>query len=386
MKKKIINILKKNSLLYKIYYYIGTLIVNIIKLFIKTDNKLILFVSYGGKQYSDSPKVIYEAMCQDPRFKNFDFVWAFQNPSAFDVPGRAKVIKIDTLKYFIISLKARCWITNVVVERTLNYSGKNTFYFCTWHGTPIKTLGSDIKIKTFYNHFRYKFDILLAQGPYDVEIFKRAFKLTEENIKLFGLPRNDFLMLATDKEQMKIKVKLGIPREKKVILYAPTYRDNHGYVMDKVLNFKKWYEILGDDYVILFRAHSAVNKLININLNFDFIYDVTNYPDLNELMIVSDMLISDYSSIFFDYSILGKPMFCYAYDYEEYNASRGLYFDIRKELLGGSLSEDELLYLIKNIDTKEAIEKTVRFRDKFISEYGNATRKSIDFIYKKLTE
>lgn len=384
LRQKLANILKNNLIMYKIYYYIGTLLVNILKFFIKTDPKLILFVSYGGKQYSDSPKVIYESMIKDPRFKEFKFVWALKKPEEFNVPGDANIIKIDTLKYYLISLKARCWITNVVIERTLNYSGKNTFYFCTWHGTPIKTIGYDVDRVTFYNHFKYKFDVMIAQGEYDKNIFKSAFNLSDDQILNIGIPRNDVLITSDLTIQRKVRNKLNIPANKKVILYAPTYRDGQAFTMNEIINVKKWKKTLGDEYVLLFRSHSAVIKRLNIEEDKDFLFDVSDYQELNDLMIASDMLISDYSSIFFDYSLLGKPIYCYAEDYEDYIAERSVYFDIRKELPGGSCDEDELLNLIQSESNDDVLKKVRVFKENYLQYYGEATKKSLDTIYNNI--
>lgn len=382
--KKIVVLIKSIKIFYKLYYYIGSLLVNILKIFVRTQDNLILFVSYGGKQYSDSPKVIYEAMCKDPRYEQYEFVWAFLNPKAFSVPGNAKVIKIDSILYYLTSLKARCWITNVVIERGLKYRGKNTYYFSTWHGTPIKKVGVDAIGKSFNANWEYQYDAICVQGEYDAQIYERVFGLNKGDVLICGLARNDILSTADVSDQLKIKEKISIPADKKIILYAPTYRDGTGYVMDIPVNFKKWQEILGDEYVLFFRAHSAVIKTINADLESSFYYNMSDYPDLNELMIASDMLISDYSSIFFDYSILGKPMYCFTYDYDEYCIKRGVYFDIRNELPGGSISEDELLFLIKNTPYEEAVKRTKTFRDKYVMSYGNSTKRSLDIIYKNI--
>ena len=110
---------------------------------------------------------------------------------------------------------------------------------------------------------------------------------------------------------------------------------------------------------------------------------MSSYPQLEDLMIVSDILISDYSSIFFDYSIMEKPMFCYAYDYDKYNIERGLYFDIRKELKSTE-DEDQLISMIKTLNKEEMVEKTRRFKEKFVDKYGNATQSALDIIYEAI--
>ena len=110
---------------------------------------------------------------------------------------------------------------------------------------------------------------------------------------------------------------------------------------------------------------------------------MSTYPHLNELMMAADILVSDYSSIFFDYSITEKPMFHFAYDYDEYNRKRGLYFDIRKELSGACVS-NELARLIATMDFENEVAKCRAFRDKYVEAYGTATQQSVEWIAKQL--
>ncbi len=119
MVNSLINQVKKSKILYSLYYYVGSVLVNILKIFVKPDDKIILFVSFGGRHFNDSPKVLYDAMKQDKRFSNYKMIWAFRKPESHNLPEYAKV-KIDTFRYFKLALQARCWITNVAVERALN--------------------------------------------------------------------------------------------------------------------------------------------------------------------------------------------------------------------------------------------------------------------------
>lgn len=134
--------IKYNNSVKKIYTALGSAFINILKIFVKSDDRLVLFSSFGGKKFDDSPRAIYELMRKDPRFKNYRLVWCLNSPEKFDIPDQFKV-KADTIQYFIKTLQARVWITNSAMERGLHYCGKNTFYFNTWHGTPIKKMGSD---------------------------------------------------------------------------------------------------------------------------------------------------------------------------------------------------------------------------------------------------
>lgn len=385
----IINKVKYSPWLYNLYYYCGSIGIKVLRLFIKKDSRLIIFSSYGGRKYDDSPKCIYEQMIRDSRFDSFHITWAFMNPEKYEIP-RGNKVKADTLAYFTLLLKAKCWITNTTMERGLNISNKGVYYFNAWHGTPIKHMGGDIeKSNLTFNtkNTECPYDVFCAQSQYDADIYGRGFKIPSDIIKIIGYPRNDELANNTGNVRIeKIKGKLGIPDNKKVILYAPTFReytkdDNMNCIIAPPVHFDKWKDYLGNDYVLLFRAHYEVVKVMNV-VSDDFVKDVSSYPYLNELMIVSDILISDYSSIFFDYSIMGKPMLCFSYDFDEYQEKRGMYFDIRQELdCMGMETEDVVIDNILNIDMARREVITKCFRDKYVSSYGQATKQSLDLIY-----
>lgn len=208
------------------------------------------------------------------------------------------------------------------------------------------------------------------------------FGIKPENVLVCGYPKNDILAEATPQMKNSIRNKLGIEDDKKVILYAPTFREDNTSEMISPVDFEKWEKILGSEYVVLFRAHPIVVNKTKFKKETDFIIDVSEYPDNVELMIASDILISDYSGIFFEYGILHRPMYCYGYDYEEYEAARGLYFDLRKELPSGN--EDEILSRIKGGNFAEDMPLVEAFVKKYISEYGNATKIAINNIYKEI--
>lgn len=384
MKQKLVNFLKYNKVAYSIYYYAMSFCMNVLKLFIRTDDKLILFNSFAGRKYDDSPKAIYEAMKADPRFKGYKLVWAFHQPEKFQVEGAGK-IKTDGLQYFKTALAARVWVTNSSVERGLNFKGKSTFYLNTWHGSPIKKMGSDIVSdnQSFGSKGKNHVDVMNTQSYYEAEIFSKCFGIPRDHFIEVGLPRNDALAKYTDEEREQIRRKLAIPADKIALLYCPTFREyekdeNLGVVLAPPMNLKKWEKELGNNYVLLFRAHYEVSKVMEIQEN-EFVRNVTDYSALNDLMIASDILISDYSSIFFDYAIMDKCMVHFTYDFAKYEEKRGMYFDIR-DYLSGSSSEDGLIAILKNVNIKKEIEKTVAFRNKYMNFYGDASKKTVDCI------
>ena len=170
-----------------------------------------------------------------------------------------------------------------------------------------------------------------------------------------------------------MRKKLGIPESKKVILYAPTWREStdggKSYAIKPPIHFHEWEKELGNEYVVLFRAHHQTTKVLGVEYN-DFVRNASDYPAVNDLMIAADILITDYSAIAFDYSILCRPIFCYAYDYDSYLAERGTYFAVDEKYPNKSCrTESELLQRIKNVDYTAECANTKRFRDEFV-QYG----------------
>jgi len=384
LKQKLVNFLKYNKTAYTIYYHVMSFSMNCLKLFIKTDDKLILFNSFAGRKFDDSPKAVFDVMKADPRFKDYKFVWAFHEPNQYEVDGAEK-IKTDGLHYFKTALAARVWVTNSSVERGLNFKGKNTLYLNTWHGTPMKKMGSDINSDntSFNSKGKNHFDVMMSQGRYETDIFSAAFDIPKEHFLEVGLPRNDILVNYTNEQRQSIRSKLGFRDDQLVLLYCPTFREyekdeNNGVVMAPPMDLKKWEREFGDRYILLMRAHYEVSKVMQIEEN-SFVRNMTNYPDLNDLYIAADILISDYSSVFFDYSITGKPMLHFCYDYEKYSSKRGMYFDIREKISGADTEED-LIELIKNIIPEEEKSKTESFRNQYVNFYGSAAKAAVDCI------
>lgn len=378
-KDKLIDMVKGSEIVYSLYFYVFSFFLKILKRIVRPDDRLILFVSYGGRYFNDSPRCLYEAMLKDERFAGYKFVWAFRNPRSF--PEVKDRIKIDSFAYFVTALKARCWVTNVHIERGLDFKGKNTFYFNTTHTMLPKLTGNLInKENTFFCKAEPKCDCYSVQCEFE----KETFGSEEDKVKVVGYPKSDVLANYSEADRQTYRKALNLPDNKKVILYAPTFRENSPSQMTCPIDFKKWESLLGKDYIVLFRAHPVVANNTKIDSSTGFVFDVSSYADNNQLMIASDILISDYSGIFFEFGIQDKPMFCFAYDYDEYTKLRGLFFDIREELPGGYLKEDQLLDYIKNGDRQEIMKKVEVFRSKYIQVYGHATDTCLDIIYQNI--
>lgn len=374
MRQRLIYILKHNSAIQTLYRVIMSFVFRVWGLFIKTDENLALFVSFMGLNFNDSPKAIYDYIQAHPEYKNIRCVWAFEDPSRFP---DLETVKIDTPAYFKTALKAKYWVTNTNIERGLRFKKKDQKYLNTWHGIALKYIGNDVAGRNDFNFDTV--DHLCVCGDYDERVYKSAFRAKESSYLRVGLPRNEELWNVTDEKKAEMRRKLVIPIDKKVILYAPTWREStdggKSYEIKPPIHFDEWKKELGDEYVVLFRAHHQTTKVLGVQYN-EFVREASSYPAVNDLMIAADILITDYSAIAFDYSILCRPIFCYAYDYDTYLAERGTYFQIDEKYPNKSCrTEEELLSRIKGIDYIAECANTKRFRDEFI-QYGIGATKA----------
>lgn len=356
-----------------------------IGLFVQIDENLILINSYGGERYDDSSKVLYEALLKDERFAKFHFVWAFDNPAKFNKEkcpevwnSRTSLVKIDTLSYFLTALKAKVWITNVNIERGLHFKKKGTIYLNTWHGTGPKKSGNAISGRNDYD-FSYV-DIICVDGRHSRDLMVKWFKAKDENLLYSGRPREDELYTFSEQTTERVRSGLNIPKGKKVVLYMPTWREHGVYKLSK----KLWENALSKDYVLLVRAHHFMKDGLGIQDN-GFWLDVSNYPNVNELYWISDILISDYSSAFFDFGLLGKPMICFAYDYDEYEKETGFLMDFRKDFPSGiKATEEQVIEHIVNLDYDTESKKAKAYVEHYVTRSANATKMCIDRIYELL--
>ena len=385
--KKIKNLALK---LYKIAFWISG------KSFNK-DNSLIIFESFLGKQYSDNPRALYEYM--SIHYPEYRFMWSVDKRytdvfERYDIPH----IKRFSLSWMIYMNKAVLWISNSRLPLWIP-KPKGTTYLQTWHGTPLKKLAVDMdevhmpgtdteRYKRNFTRESAKWDFLVSPNEYSTEIFKRAFKF-ENHMLETGYPRNDFLFTNSDDEAIQnLKKDLNLPEDKKVILYAPTWRDDsyHGkgrYKFNLEFDLKEMYEALSDEYIIILRMHYLVSENLDISEYEGFIYDYSKYEEIRDLYVISDMLITDYSSVFFDYANLKRPMIFYVYDIDNYRDKlRGFYFDFEKKAPGPLVTTtNELLTAIENTKNEDFNEvyNTAEFRSRFGAlEDGKSSQRVAD--------
>lgn len=362
--------------------------------------KTVLFESFLGRNISGNPKYIYNQFVKENLDKKYNLVWILNDVNE-EVSGNCKKVKRKSIKYYYYMATAKYWIFNCrqadeIVKR------KGNIYLQTWHGTPLKRLGMDMESVNMagqndINDYKEKFrknsstwNYLLAQNEYSEKIFRRAFAFNKEIIG--GYPANDILYNGNNENYInELKSKFNLPKDKKIILYAPTWRDDNFYKkghyrMEIKLELDKMQKELGDEYIILLRMHYLITNNINIDSYKGFVYDFSQGGDIQELYLMSDILITDYSSVMFDYCNLKRPMIFFTYDIEQYRDSlRGFYFDFEKEAPGPLLLDtDGIINCVRNIEkvSKEYEEKYTEFYNKFCHiDDGKSAERILDLIF-----
>lgn len=373
--------IKHNAKLQAIYKCLFSLLFKAIGLFAKVDDRQILFFSMSGRSFGDSTRVLYDYIVKDPFFKDYKLIWAFEDPEKFS-KYELNTVKLNSPSYFTTALRSKFWITNTSMERGLSFKPKKTVLLNTWHGVPLKVIGNGYKNRNDYDFSDV--DFMCYSGSYEEKIYTKGFNVKPEKLFMCGLPRNDILYHADESLRNKLKEKYHIPEGKTVILYAPTFRDIGKNSVDAALkipiDFKKWEKRLGNNFIVLCRMHYHTTELIGVEYN-EFVIDCTRAENISDLYIISNILISDYSSSMIDYSILERPIISYAYDKEEYAKKEGFFVPL-DEALPGMVYEDEdqMLEHILNMSIDEEAQKSRDVKNRYIQAKGNATIECINYL------
>ncbi|MED1468601.1 CDP-glycerol glycerophosphotransferase family protein [Bacillus salipaludis] len=377
----------------KWYFPTMKVLYNLMRLFLPVDKNLILFESGVGKQYADSPRNIYEEIKK--RGLQYKKVWILNKNIRFNDPDTLKIKRLSPQYYYYLA-KAGYWINNQNFPTYIKKS-KGTTYIQTWHGTPLKKMLFDIEnvqgrdegyLERVYNATQ-NWDYLISPSEYASKAFRSAFRYKGEILEI-GYPRNDiFYKSSKDEIINRVKDNLNIPSNKKVILYAPTFRDNettgaNKFVFNLNMDLNLIKEHLGEEYILLMRMHVVISNKFTVPPELkDFVMNVSNYSDIQELFLISDILMTDYSSVMFDYANTGRPILFFTYDLENYkNDVRGFYMDFEKEAPGPFLfTTEDIVDAVENIDDVklEYKDKYKQFREKFcVLEDGKAAERVVD--------
>src|SRR3954470_1604661 len=319
----------------------------------------VIYTSFHGRQYSDSPRAIHEELVR--RRAPLEHLWVVQDGQA-EVPPSATVVRDGSREHFDALASARYVVSN---DHFPDWFARRPDQVClqTWHGAPLKRLACDVTARrnqgnrfTRWDQQVENWQYVLSPNRFSTPILKRAYAVEGEMLET-GYPRDDVLAGA-DREArtQELRRRLAIPDGKRTVLYAPTYRDHvydarGRYRLDLHLDLERLHAPLGDDAGILSRKHHYFVDPVPTEPN-GFVRDVSRYPDGTELMLAADVLVTDYSSMMFDYANTGRPMLFFTYDLDAYaDEIRGFYVDFTEIVPGPLLrTTDDVADALRDID------------------------------------
>lgn len=361
-------------------------------------NDLIVYESFQGASISCNPFALFKSMVELDDFKEYNHIWLLNSYESIpdELRGLSNVdfVLRDSDRYYECLSTAKILINNSTFP---SYFVKKPgqVYINTWHGTPLKFLGRDMKGR-FLEHKNFtrnilQSDILVSPNKFTSDVFVNKHDIRgiySGQLLETGYPRIDLTLNITKERKSELLSKLGFEKNKKVIFYAPTWRGTHGNVDFDSDKLKSDLDILTkiEDVSIAFRGHSLVEEQLS-TVELDNVIILPKWVDTNEFLGCIDILITDYSSVFFDFYSANKPVVYYAYDLEEYSTERGMYFDINT--LPGDVCEDieSLSSTVKNLVSGEQLLKNSSLLpDLGFNDYddGNASKRVIDAIKEKL--
>lgn len=349
---------------------------------------VVMFETFAGKATGDNPG----ALCRElaGRDEGLDLVFSVLDRS-IEVPEGARAVVRFSAEYFELLGRAKYLLVNASLPYFFR-KREGQLYFQTWHGSPLKRIAHDRPHLDFFNwHHRRQlliardgWDYLLSQSDFCTRSLCSAFRY-EGAVMELGYPRNDVLSSPdADSQRADVRSRLGLSERDRVILYAPTWRDNHrvGRVFNKVLYLDPD-EIVSsvDNAVVLVRGHYNSMRAAEQTDPGGRIIDVTRYPDIAGLYLAADALVTDYSSVFFDFALTDKPMVFLAPDLVEYrDDNRGFYLDYHETVPGPvCVTTKEVVEALSGPD--RFAERRREFREQFVPhDDGGAAARVIDAI------
>jgi len=317
----------------------------------------VLYESFNGRQYSDNPRAVYEEIAR--RGLDLEALWVVEDAQATPPPS-ARVVRRWSADWYDAVARSRYLVSNMF-QPPWYERRPGQVVVETWHGTPLKRLGFDVDVPMRSlavlgglertESAAAAWDLLVSPNPFTSAIMRSAFHYTGEIIES-GYPRNDVLHRpGAAARAAAVRRRLGLPEGKRVVLYAPTWREDRRGLVDLRLDLDELRAALGRDRVLLVRTHQYVSGRIPGAGN-GYVFDVSDYPDMAELQLAADVFITDYSSGMFDFAGTGKPILFYTYDLEDYrDRLRGFYFDLTEEAPGPLLrTQAELVAALSELD------------------------------------
>ncbi|MBM7442831.1 CDP-glycerol:glycerophosphate glycerophosphotransferase [Streptomyces sp. HB132] len=357
----------------------------------------VVFESHMGTCYGDSPRAVHEEV--RARGLRLRCVWSYAgSPDGF--PADAALVPRWSWRYLWALARAEYWVDNQGFPQHLD-KPSGTTYLQTWHGSAYKRMGFDetrVRMQNAPQRERLRqsvgrFDHFLVRSEHDERTLARAYRLPEETLLRTGYPRNDVLLAARARDEAEgrlprpaLAAALGLPDHRKVVLYAPTFRGGPGKRGRQrlLLDAARFAERFGDTYTLLVRSHYLEAASLPA-CPPGTVVDVSGHHDVSELLALTDVLVTDYSSIMFDYALLDRPIILFAPDLDSYVAERGSYFDLREKAPGPvTATEEELFAVLARLKTADTgyQEQRAAFASEFGGyDRGEAARAVVDTVF-----
>ena len=344
--------------------------------------------------YGCNPKYIAEKLLDEKG--NFRIIWLISDKyrKTNDFPKGIKLVNFGSERVIYELATAKIWISNVrlinLIKRGLNKK-QGQKYIQTWHGSlGIKKIDKDANAnfwknsnwKDYYIKDSEMIDYMISNSSFETAVYKSAIS-DKADIKEFGHPRNDIFFQDSVKIKEKLLSNFNLEKNTKILLYVPTFRDNkhiscYDIEYNKLLN--PLAEKFGGDWEILIRLHPRLIQFKEILIPNN-VTDVTFYPDIQELLVSTDIAITDYSSCIFDFMLTKRPAFIYANDIEKYNNERGFYYPLTETPFPIARNNDELIENIKNFDFADYQNKINNFlKEKGCIDDGLASERVVKLI------
>lgn len=365
----------------------------------------IVFENFNGNSYGCNPKYIAEEIIR--RNLPYDLVWLVRSVTKEKeknvFPEQIRLVGYGSKQALKELASAKIWIDN----QRKNYFLKKglrkkegQYYIQTWHGSlGIKKLDADVD--AFVGELKQEWvnrskldssmmDYLLTDSEFENKIFRRALWFNNE-IKEFGHPRNDIFFKDSTKIQQKVRDFYNIPEDKKILLYVPSFRDS-GNIDCYDLEYEKILKVMedrfGGDWICLARLHPRTKKYDKeLIMESDKLIDACFYPDIQELLVSSDVAITDYSSCIFDFMLSRKPAFVFATDIKDFNNDRGFYYPLESTPFPIAVNNKELVENVLKFDDEKYQKDITNFlEDKGCMEDGHASERVVDLIEQIMKE
>lgn len=392
IRKRVLENERIYPLAWKMVHAYRTLLMKTAQMVKGIDGNKVTFSSFQAKAYNDNPRYISEMLHQMRPDTKIVWLWRKDvNLEKLATPDYVRNVYAISFRGLLEQATARVWVDNVKKSESLYISPKQ-FYVNTWHGDRgFKRVGADNnKLNMRHPRLEKKCSMMLAGSDFGENVYRTAFDYQGEVMKA-GCPRNDLLINPDPAVADKVRKGLGIPADARVLIYAPTFRDTsrkdkQHSGLDILRTLKCFEETTGEKWVCLFRAHYMASQGLDFEQLKGRIIDATRWPEMAELLLIGDALISDYSSCTCDFTLTRRPAFLYIEDLDDYTGKdRELYFDLEKSPFLLARNMEELEALIRTTDAEKAREVAQQL-DAFYKtcETGHATRSACEYIIDKL--